>query len=295
VIAETLNVRPDYLYRVMRALASIHIFEEKENRVFTLTPSAELLLSKHPNSLRPVVLMLGEENYKAWGCLFQSMQAENTPFELAFGQPPYTYFQANPEASKTFNDAMAALARQDQVLVSEVYDFSQFKTVVDVGGGNGMLLASVLRRYPAVSGIVFELPQVVEEAQSLLKQQQLSSRCQVVGGDFFQSVVEGGDAYLISHVIRAFSDDLIRQILGNIHRAMPAHGKLLIVESILEPGNDPSTAKNKFMDLNMLVLTQGGREHTQVEFEQLLTQSGFELNKLYPTASGTIVIEALKC
>lgn len=293
-LAEALDARPDYLYRLMRALASINLFEEKEGQSFSLTPVGELLRSNHENSLRPVILMLGEENYKAWGYLFQSMQAKKAPFELAFGKQAYEYFQANPESGQIFNAAMAALVRQDQAIIAEIYDFSQFSTVVDVGGGSGMLLASILHRHPSVSGILFELPQVVDEAHALLRQQGLTARCQVVAGDFFQAVVEGGDAYVLSHIVHTFDDALIQQILDNVHQAMPEHGKLLIIESILEPGNNPATAKNKFMDLNMLVLTPGGREHTQAEFSQLLKQSDFELTNIYPTASGTAIIEALK-
>lgn len=291
-LARQVQASPDSLYRVLRAISSIGILAEGPKRTFALTPVSEVLCPDHPESMHSVVLMLGEQNYPAWGRLHDAVKFGGSAFELAFGLPAYQYFEQNDAANEVFNAAMTALVRHDQAAVAEVYDFSRFQCVVDVGGGQGQLLATILRRHPGPHGILFDLPQVIQEAGATFEG--ISDRCELVAGNFFESVVTGGDAYVLSHIMHTFKDELCVQILRNVHQAMPPDGTLLIVEDILEPGNNPATAKTKFMDVNMLVLTPGGREHTRAEFEALFTQSGFRLLKTWPTPGGTTVLEAVK-
>jgi hypothetical protein len=293
-LAKKVGANEDYLYRVMRALACMGIFWESEDRMFDLTPMAELLCSDSPNSMHPVVIMLGEENCKAWEQLYPAMQSDGFPFEMAHGLHAFEYFEKNPTAGETFNAAMTALVRNDQALIAEIYNFSDINCVVDVGGGHGMLLAAILKRYPNVSGVLFDLPQVVSEARELLKNEDIEARCRTAGGDFFESVIQGGDLYILSHVVHGFSDALSEKILYNICNAMPAHGKLLLIEDVLIPGQDPSTIKTKLMDLNMLVMTPGGRERTSAEFNHMLDSTGFQLTQIIPTPGSTAIIEAVK-
>lgn len=294
LLAEKAKANEAHLYRVLRALASIGFYAESQDKSFELTPLAKLLCSDEPDSMQAVALMLGEQNYTAWGKLYPAVCSGETPFQLAYGTHAYDYFAKNSAAGEVFNTAMAALMRNVHPSVIDAYDFSHFKTIVDVGGGSGMLLAGILRQYQNASGILFELPQVLQEAKQLLREMGLEDRCLVVGGNFFESIVEGGDIYILSHIIHTFKDDDCIQILRNVHQAMPSQGKLLIVEDVLNPNADPSTAKTKFMDVNMLVFTPGGREHTQAEFAELLNSAGFVLTKTIPTASGTYIIEAVK-
>lgn len=293
-LAQTLKAQQDNLARLLRALVGIGLFQENPDGTYALTPMSHLLCTDHPDSMLPAILMLGDENYRAWNHLPEAILNGGVPFEKAYGLQAYEYYKQNPAEGKRFNDAMAALNRQDLVAIAEVYDFGVFNTLADIGGGNGALLTAILKRYPNLSGILFELPQVQDEAINFLQKEGLESRCRFLAGDFFQAVDLKADAYILAHIMHTFSDELCLKILQNIHRTMPENGKLLIVEEILTPGSDPATAKTKFMDLNMLVLTEGGREHTMEEFEALFRNAGFTLTNMKVTGSGTAIIEAVK-
>lgn len=293
-LAQALKAQEDNLARLLRALAGIGLFQENPDGTYDLTPMSHLLCTDHPDSMLPAILMLGDENYRAWNHLPEAILNGGVPFEKAYGLQAYEYYKQNPYKGKRFNDAMAALNRQDLAAIAEVYDFSAFETLADIGGGNGALLTAILKRNPNLSGILFELPQVQDEATEFLRKEGIEGRCDFVAGDFFQTVDLKADAYILAHIMHTFSDELCLKILQNIHRTMPEHGKLLIVEELLTPGGDASTAKTKFMDLNMLVLTEGGREHTLKEFEALFRDAGFALTDVKVTESGTALIEAIK-
>lgn len=294
VLAHALHAHEGNLYRLMRALASIGIFRETDNQVFELTPLAELLRSDTPNSMRPIALMLGAENYAAWGQVERAVQFGESPFESAYGMQVYEYFERNPESAAIFNQAMTALVTNDNAAILESYDFNQFASIVDVGGGHGMLLSAILKRYGKPSAILFDLPQVAATAAETFKAAGVDARCEVQSGDFFSSVPAGGDAYILSRVLHGFSDEQSTLILKNIQAVISATGKLLVMEFILEPGNDPSTARTKLMDVNMMVFAPGGRDRTQDEYAQLLHGAGFRLENVIPTASGIVIMEAVK-
>lgn len=293
-LAKALNGDEAYVFRLMRALAGIGLFRENPDSTFELTSQSQLLRSDHPQSMLPAILMLGDENYRAWGHLAEAVQSGGIPFEKAYGLQAYEFYRQNPLLGKRFNDAMGALNRQDVLAIAEAYDFGAFKTIADIGGGNGTLLVTILKHHPSLSGLLFDLPQVANEAAEFLTKEGMAERCRFVAGDFFKTVTPGADAYILAHIMHTFNDDLCLQILRNVRQAMPDNGRLLVIEEILQPGNDPATAKTKFMDLNMLVLTDGGREHTQAEFEALFQAAGFRLSGITPTPSGTCVIEAIK-
>lgn len=293
-LANRLNAHEENLFRVMRALASLGIFQETADRTFALTPIASLLRSDAPDSMRPIAMMLSEENYKAWGNLYHALQQGESPFEVAYGMNAYEYFGKHPEAAENFNSAMTALVKNDNASILEAFEFSRFNNIVDVGGGQGMLLAAILKRYPAMHGVLFDLSDVVVNAGPVLQSQGVEDRCKIESGNFYEIVPPGGDAYILSRVLHGFSDELCGQILRSIHTAMPPQGKLLVMEFILQPGNDPATARTKLMDVNMLVFAPGGRDRTYEEYNQLLSQSGFQLLHAINTESGISVLEATK-
>ncbi len=277
------------LYRVLRALASVGVFAEDAKRAFALTPLSETLCTDAPGSLRAFATVeLGEEHYPAWGELLHSVKTGEIAFDHAFGMPVWKFFEQNPENAKTFNDAMTGmtLAVNDAVLNS--YDLSSISKIVDVGGGHGSLIASILKANPQMKGVLFDAPSVAEGAQSRIEVEGIADRCEVVAGDFFQSVPGGGDAYILKWIIHDWDDERSNTILRNCHRAMTENGKLLLVEAVVPRGSEPHFSK--FIDLNMLVMT-GGRERTENEYRMLLETSGFKLTSIIPTESPMSVIE----
>lgn len=294
VLAQVLNAHEDNLYRLLRALASLGIFRELENRVFELTALADLLRSDVPNSMRSVALMLGRENYTAWGKAYQAVRYGESSFESAYGMPIYEYFTKQPESAGLFNDAMTALVSNDNASIMEAYDFGQFSTLVDVGGGHGMLLSSILKRYPHLNGVLFDLEQVVANAGPVLQKAGVESRCRTETGNFFDAVPVGGDGYILSRVAHGFNDEQSVLIMKSIHQQLPKSGKFLMMEFLLESGNSPETARTKLMDVNMMVFSSGGRDRTQEEYEVLLEQADFRLNQVIQTESGIAILEAVK-
>jgi ubiquinone/menaquinone biosynthesis C-methylase UbiE len=277
------------LYRVLRALASVGIFTEDENRRFALTPLAETLQSDAPDSLRAFATVeLGEEHYPAWGELLHSVRTGEIAFDRAFGMPVWKFFEQNPENAKTFNDAMTGftLAVNDAVLSS--YDFSSIGKIVDVGGGHGSLIASILKANPKMRGVLFDAPPVIEGARHRIRDEGIADRCEAVAGDFFKSVPSGGDAYIVKWIIHDWDDEQSISILKNCHRAMADNGRLLLVEAVVPDGSEPHFSK--YMDLNMLVMT-GGRERTADQYRTLLEASGFKLTRIVPTKSPMSIIE----
>ena len=277
------------LYRVLRALASVGVFTEDEKRGFALTPLAETLRTDVPGSLRAFATVeLGEEHYPAWGELLHSVKTGEIAFDRAFGMPVWEFFEQNPENAKTFNDAMTGLtvAVNDAVLSS--YDFSSISKIVDVGGGHGSLIASILKANPQMRGVLFDAPSVIEGARQRIGDGGIAERCEAVAGDFFESVPSGGDAYILKWIIHDWDDERSVTVLKNCHRAMAENGRLLLVEAVVPPGSEPHFSK--FIDLNMLVMT-GGRERMEDEYRTLLETSGFRLTKIIPTESPMSIIE----
>jgi len=277
------------LYRVLRALASVGVFSEDKKRGFALTSLAETLRTDAPDSLRAFATVeLGEEHYPAWGELLHSVRTGEIAFDRAFGMPVWKFFEQNPENAKTFNDAMTGftLAVNDAVLSS--YDFSSIGKIVDVGGGHGSLIASILKTNPKMRGVLFDAPPVIEGARHRLKDEGLAERCEATAGDFFDSVPSGGDAYIVKWIIHDWDDEQSVTILKNCHRAMTKYGRLLLVEAVVPHGSEPHFSK--YMDLNMLIMT-GGRERTEDENRTLLEASGLKLTKIVPTKSPMSIIE----
>ncbi len=291
-LAARAQANEDYLYRVLRALASVGIFEEIPNRTFQLTAKADLLRSQHPQSFKPMALLMGEEHYHAWGRLADGVKTGTQPFQAMYGMGVFEYFQQHPEVSEVFNGAMTAMVKNIHSAVIDHYDFSGINTLVDIGGGHGQLLALILNKYPHLKGILFDLPHVAQGAVEPLKAAGLADRCTIESGDFFQAVAPGGDAYIMGHIIHDWDDERSLTILRNIHKVIADNGKVLLVESVVPEGNKPGMAK--FMDLNMLVMT-GGRERTEEEYRALFAQAGFKLTRVISGPhSEHAIVEAVK-
>lgn len=278
-----------FLYRMMRALASVGIFAENEDNRFELTPMAEFLRT---GTMRCMPLMFESDwSDKAWGCFYDSIKTGSTAFDKAHGMPVSDYLEKNPEAASVFNEANAVKAAGSHRAILDVYNFSGINHLVDVGGGVGALMVEVLTVHPSIKGTITDLPSVVEIADKVIRARGMQDRCQVVAGDFFESVPEEGDAYLLSNIIHDWPDEECRLILNNCHRAMKADSKLLVMEMVIPPGNEPSVAK--LLDLEMMVTT-GGRERTEAEFRDLFESSGFELARIISTRDNVSIIEGRK-
>lgn len=289
-LAAATSTHAPSLYRVLRALASVGVFNEDERKKFALTPLSQTLLTGSPHSLRDFATVeLGEEHYPAWGELMHSVKTGEIAFDRSFGMPVWQFFEQNPENAKTFNDAMTGftLAVNDAVISS--YDFSPISKIIDVGGGHGSLITSILKKNPKMRGVLFDAPIVVEGAKRHIENEAIGNRCEVVAGDFFRSVPNDGNAYILKWIIHDWDDEKSIAILKNCRRAMKQSGKLLLVEAVVPSGSEPHFSK--FIDLNMLVMT-GGRERTEGEYRALLEASGFRLTSVIPTQSPMSIIEA---
>ena len=288
-LASSCGANAAALYRVLRALASLGVFAETGERQFALTPLAEPLLSDAPDSKRAMVLMNCEEHYQAYGELLYSVQTGRTGFERRFGQPVFDYLATRPEQAALFDAAMVSIHGRETPAMLAAYDFSAIGTLADLGGGNGSLLSAVLQKHPQLRGILFDLPNVAERARQNFAAAGLAERCQVASGSFFETAPAGADAYLLRHIIHDWNDEQCLTILGHIHRAARSGAKLLLVETVIEPGNAPSFAK--LLDLTMLVIP-GGQERTAEEYRRLLAAAGFSLKRIVPTAADVSVLEA---
>ena len=234
---------------------------------------------------------LGEEHYPAWGELLHSVRTGGIAFDKAFGESVWEFFAKHPDNAKIFNDAMSGMTAQANEALHATYDFAGIKTIVDVGGGHGGLITSILERNPQIRGILFDSPPVIEGAKTLLEGSGISDRCELVGGDFFESVPEGGDGIIMKWIIHDWNDEQSVAIMRNCYQALPENGKLILVEAVVPEGSEPHFAK--FIDLNMLVMT-GGRERTAEEFRLLYEASGFTLKRIINTESPFSVIEGTR-
>ena len=278
------------LYRLLRALASIEIFREEEDGRFALTPLGKLLASDAPGSKRSLARMAGAEFYRSWGGLLSSVETGGAAFDKVFGKPFFHYMNANPDRWRIYDDAMTGIHDSETIPVLDAYDFTPFRTVVDIGGGNGLALAAILRRHPEMRGILFDLPAVAERAREVVAVCGVYDRLTFVGGDFFDSVPASGDAYLLRHVLHDWDDGKAVSILRNCRDAMDPDGRVLVVETVIPSGNEPCFGK--WLDLMMLVV--GGRERTRKQYGRLFSAAGLRLTRVVPTAHEVSVLEGVR-
>ena len=292
-LASATKMHAPSLYRVLRALASIGFVSATADGRFAQTPVSEILVTDAPGSLRWYTISeLGQEHYPAWGNLMHSIRTGEIAFDNFFGADVWKYFEQNPEDAAVFNNSMSSATAATNEEILALYDFSSFGTVVDVGGGHGGLITSLLKANPKLKGILLDAPQVIEGARPKIEEAGLSNRCETVGGDFFKAVPAGGDAYVMKWIIHDWDDERAAQILRNCHRALRPGGKVLIVDAVIPPGNGAHFGK--LLDLEMLVLTPRGRERTKAEFYDLLKRSGFRPRRVVPTKTHLSVVEGVR-
>jgi hypothetical protein len=292
-LAQATGAHEPSLRRVLRLLVSAGVFAEREDGSFEQTPLGACLERGQPGSFRAVAMLFASPaGWSAWGQLGHSVQTGEAAWHHLYGKDSFQYFAEHPEEGAIFDEAMGAFTAMVAIAVAAVYDFSGFRTLIDVGGGEGALMAGILRANPGVRGIVFDLPRLAPGARRYIEQASLGGRCEFVGGDFFEAVPGGGDAYLLKHVIHDWDDARATRILQSCRRAMPREGKLLIVEGVYPPHVDQSLPSRGAAanDVNMLVCT-GGRQRSEAEFRSLFTAAGFRLNRIVPTPAASCVIE----
>lgn len=290
-LAASTSTHAPSLYRLLRALASQGVFADDGSGRFSSTPLAECLRSDAPGSQRALAIMCGEEHYQAWGQLLYSVQTGKKAFDKLYGMPIFDFLSKHVEQAKVFDSAMVGVHGRETAAMLEAYDFSSIGVLADIGGGNGSLLTAVLKTHTALRGMLYDLPQVAERAKASLQSAGLADRCQVIGGNFFESVPEGADAYLMRHIIHDWEDGKAIRLLQNVHRVIGDKGRLLLVEGVIPPGNEPCFTK--LLDLTMLTIP-GGKERTEEEYRALFAAGGFQLTRIVPTTAEVSVIEGKK-
>lgn len=285
-LAGTVGADPDTLHRLLHALATVGVYEERSDGSYGSTPLGEGLRSDVPGSLRPLARTLNSPAlWAAYAGLGHSVRTGENAFQAIHGVDAWTHRAGHPDENEIFNRNMTALTSRVAGAVADAYDFSAVSTVVDVGGGHGLLLETVLARYPHLSGTVFDQPHVVAtEPRSPV----LAPRWRSASGSFFEEVPEA-DAYLVKSILHDWADDQGVAILATCRRSLRPGGVVLVVERLL--GRAGSEVETAFSDLNMLVLP-GGRERTEEEYAALLAAAGLRLTSVVDTPSVMSVLEA---
>jgi hypothetical protein len=287
-LAAAVGAHAPSLYRLMRALTSIGVLSEDDQRRFALTPLGMALCSDVPSSLRSFVIeVLGRNHYPAWERLAYSIETVAIAFNHVYGASNSQYNAEHPEEARIIDEAMVNfnIATPDAVVAS--YDFSSAGTIVDLGGGDGTLLVAILKANPQVQGILTDLPHVIDGTWQRLKSEGLADRCVVVPADFFR-LIPKGDVYLLKCIIHDWDDESAQIILQNCCAAMANTDRLLLIESVIGKNN---TRFSRSADLAMLVMI-GGRERTEPEYRHLLDRAGFRLTRIIPTGTEMSLLEA---
>ncbi len=289
-LAAATGANEDVLYRVIRTLASVGLFDEQAPRTFALTLPGQMMVKGR--GFREMGLWITSPfHFRVYSEMMHSVKTGEPAATRVAGKPVFEYFPEHPELSELFNDAMTAFSATVAPAALKVYDFSGIGTLVDVAGGHGRTLTTILRAHPRMQGILFDLDHVVAGAGEIIRETGVADRCRVESGDFFKAVPPGGDAYLMKHIIHDWDDHRATIILQNIRTALQGRrdGRVILFESVLAPGNEPDLGK--LIDLEMLVMP-GGRERTADEFRALFDRAGFEMTGITRTESPLCVIEA---
>jgi hypothetical protein len=271
------------MYRLLRTLAALGLLVENTPGSFSLTPTGALLRTDRRDSARSIVGMFADpEIVRAWERLEDSVRTGQPSFGEVFGTDFFTYLKEKPDLSAQFNAAMSQGTRETADVLPKHYHFDRFETIVDVGGGDGTLLAAILREHPTTRGVVFDTPEGLSQAETTLEREGLAGRLTLESGDFFASVPAGGDLYLLKSVLHDWDDEQAATILRNCREVTPGHGRLLIIELVLPAAVDGSVPPFMYLnDLNMLV-KHGGRERTRTDYEELCGRAGFAVTGITP-------------
>jgi len=291
VLAQEVSAHAPSLYRVMRSLACLGVLRETQPRHFALTEMGELLRSDHPASMRPMALFQGAPpHWQGWGNFLHSVKTGDSAFEHVHGQRFFDYCQTDKEFAEAFNGAMTAFSAAAAAAVTEAYDFSGIRKLVDVGGGHGYLLAAILKCNPHLRGGIMDLPDVVAGATPLLKAAGLEERVELTGGSFFDAVPPA-DAYISKNIVHDWDDEHSIKLLKNMRQAMQGQGKVLLVEIVI--GRNDKDLLATLIDLEMLHATHGGRERSEGEYGELFARAGLKLKRAVETKSLFTILEAV--
>lgn len=291
-VAAEAGVNADYLGRVLRVLETAGLVHRGADAV-ALTPAGQLLRSGIPGSMADCANWLSDPlHFETYAALQGSVESGQTTFDRLHGEPFFNWLSRseNAEEAGVFNRAMTSISEMCVPAFLEAYDFSWASTIVDIGGGHGALLRSILGAHAHLKGIVGEIPYVAKEAQAAIAEAGLEHRCSAVHCDFFAAAPEGGDLYLMKHIIHDWADEAALCILRNIRKVIPSHGRLVLAESVLNDGPEPHPGK--LLDIEMMVFV-GGRERTEHDFRDLLARGGFRMERVIPTRSPISLIEAV--
>src|SRR5688572_24857700 len=290
-LAKLTDTHTDSLYRILRMLAMVGIYNEDGEQKFSLTPLSETLLSDAVGTLRGAAIAeMGEVHYAAWGNILHSVKTGEIAFDNHFGMDIWQYFQTDPAKAENFNRYMAASSEPLNEAISTVYDFSNVNTLVDVGGGLGGMISAILAKNPDLRGVIYDSPSVVTKSKEFMAEKGLADRVETIGGDFFESVPSGGDIYSMRWILHDWEDTKSLTILENVRKVLPENGKLLLAEAVVPESNEPHFSK--FFDLIMLTMT-GGRERTETEWRELLGKAGYRIERIIPTESFLSIIETV--
>jgi hypothetical protein len=291
-LASALHINEDALYRALRFLSGQGVFRETGPRTFVNTPLSQYLRSDVPGSMRPVLIFRGSRYYfTPFTEFLHSLETGIPARDKVFAQGAFEYLRSSPQEERVFDEAMTAISSLWAPAIAEAYDFGQWQTLTDVGGGNGVLLAAILRAHPALQGILADAPSVVERARHReFLSGELAARTRFEACDFFQAIPSGSRAYVMKNIIHDWDDEQAREILRNCRRAIPDDGVLVLIEYCLGEANTPSVGK--MVDLVMLTIT-GGKERTIEEHRALLAGAGFQLNREIPVSTEIMIVEAL--
>jgi hypothetical protein len=295
-LAREADVNEDRLYRVLRTLASVGVFAEQPgqgdepSRIFGLELAGRMLC-KGPGSMHDMgVFITSPVHFRVYSELLHSVQTGQPAVEKVLGMPVFEFFSNDRHYAELFNNAMTAFSAVVIPAVLDAYDFSGIDVLVDVAGGHGRVLTSILQRYPTMRGILFDLDHVIAGAAPLLQASGVADRVRTASGDFFKAVPAGGDAYVMKHIIHDWDDDQALTILRNIHAQLEGkpNGRVILVEAVLPADNSPNFGK--LIDLEMMVMP-GGRERTDGEFKSLFKRAGFSQMRVVPTQAPLWVVE----
>jgi hypothetical protein len=282
-LAQLTGSHHDALYRVLRTLASLGLFAEDEPDLFRLTPLGDWLRSDVPGNVRSAAEVVGEEwMWRPWGALAHTVKTGETAFDALYGQDTWTWFGDHPDAARLFDSLMDEITLADAEAIVAGFDFSAHRTIVDVAGGRGVLLAEILRRNPGARGLLFNVPAVIDSARLTIPRA-LGDRLELASGDFFRAVPGGGDLYILKNILHDWSDADAAKILVTCRQAMAPHARLLIIEHLVCAPNE--RCAGKVGDVQMMVRT-GGRNRSIAELSRLLTAGGFQQPALRPSAGG---------
>jgi hypothetical protein len=289
-LAIQVGAQPQALYRLMRATASVGVLSEGPDGRFSETPMSAVLRSNASPSLRGLAIMGGREWHgRAWSRLEYCVRTGKQALDQIYGTHIFEFFEQHPEESQIFNEAMTGLSMIDGPAVADAYNFDGIRSIVDVGGGHGSLLATILVRNPQLKGTLYDMAHVIAGAMNgPLKP--VMDRCTLASGDMFSSVPASADAYIMKHIIHDWPDDMCLKILRACRKTVNSGGKLLVVDSVIHPGNDFSPSK--FLDLQMLIFP-GGCERTEKQFRDLFAAAGWHLNRIIPTAASDSIVEGI--